>query len=314
MADNSGQNREIDDSALEWVVRAGDPAFDDWDTLHEWLEADPKHAERYHSLALDIEEGVSLFARGPRAASLREISHPRREHKRLWVGGALAACAAGLIGFVAVDRMPDPYVVETAARTNRTIQLDDGSVIGMNGATRLVLDRKDGRIATLEQGEALFTVRHDAARPFRVHVGGKEVVDVGTEFVVVREQGITRIGVSEGVVEFDPGRAAVRLNAGRGLTMSDANGAIHVAAVDTAAVGAWRSRRLLYTGTVLRDVAADLSRSLGVTIGVAPEIATRRFRGTIALSGLGDDPSIIAPLLQVTMRRSGTGWMMSARP
>lgn len=314
MVHNSEQIREIDERALDWVVRAGDPAFDGWDALQEWLEANPLHATRYHSLALDVEEGAMLVASAPVTSLLSERSAPRHSRKRWWTGSAIAASAAALIGFVVVDRMSDRFVVETAAQVTRTIKLDDGSTIAINGATRLLLDRKNGRVATLEHGEALFVVRHDAARPFRVHVGGNEVVDIGTEFGVVRDKGITRIGVSEGVVEFDPGRAAVRLNAGRGLTLSDADGTIQVAAVDPAAVGAWRSKRLLYNGTPLRDVASDLSRNLGVAISVSPDIGGRRFRGTIALSDLGNDPSGIAPLLQVSMRRSGKGWVMTARP
>jgi transmembrane sensor len=311
MAHISKGTREIDDDALDWVIRAGNPDFDDWAALQDWLEADPSHADRYHALALDVDEGATLVASAPAPPLLAERSQPRHGRRRWWTSGAIAASAATLVGFFVIDRMPDPFVVETAARATRTIRLDDGSTIAMNGATRLVLDRKNGRVATLERGEALFAVRHDAARPFRVRVGDSEVVDIGTAFVVVRDDGITRLGVSEGVVDFDHGRNAVRLTAGRGLTLSDAKGTIDVAAVDPNAVGAWRSGRLLYTGTPLRDVAADLSRSLGVTIGVAPEIAARRFRGTIALSGLGNDPSAIAPLLQVNMRRSGLGWIMT---
>ena len=46
----------LETRALDWVVRTGSDAFEDWPAFHAWLEADPSHAAAYHAMALDIEE------------------------------------------------------------------------------------------------------------------------------------------------------------------------------------------------------------------------------------------------------------------
>ena len=48
--------RTLTEAALDWVVRTGSDAFDDWPAFHAWLEADPRHAAAYHATAMDIEE------------------------------------------------------------------------------------------------------------------------------------------------------------------------------------------------------------------------------------------------------------------
>ena len=46
---------ELNEVARGWAIRVGDPAFDDWDALSEWLEADAAHLAAYEA-AVDGEE------------------------------------------------------------------------------------------------------------------------------------------------------------------------------------------------------------------------------------------------------------------
>jgi transmembrane sensor len=230
-----------------------------------------------------------------------------------WAAGGLAAVVIASVGYVAADRWPQPVTIETKPGVTRTIALADGSSVALNGATRVILDRKDARVATLEHGEVLVSVRHDAARPFRVTVGDTKIVDVGTQFSVTRDDGVTRVAVSEGEIAFEPDGADVRLRPGQALTSIDASHEVVVTRVAQTSVGAWRRNQLVYDGTPLRLVAADLSRRLGMQIVAAPDVAARPFRGTIATAGLSGSPETLAPLLDVTLRRSGTVWTMTGR-
>lgn len=295
-------------AALGWVVRSADPEFDDWAGLQDWLEGDPAHAARYQALAADAGEVASLLS------PARERIRPASPMRRRWLVGALAASIAGVIGYAGWQGGAQPYVIETAAGATRSIRLEDGSMIALNGDTRVVLDRDDPRAATLERGEVLFLVKHDERRPFRVAVGEDRLVDVGTIFAVTRERGTTRVAVSEGAVEYNPGAEAVRLDAGEGLTVSDADGRVMLGAVDASAVGAWRGGRLVYRGVPLDRVATDLSRSLGVRIEAERSVAARPFRGVIVLDGAKQNPASLAPLLGVAMRRVGDRWVMTAQP
>ncbi len=296
-----------DTRALDWVVRTGDPAFDDWEGFQAWLEADPRHAAAYHAVALDVEDMAAATPAAPAAV----VHRPRRWPA--WAGGAVAASLALVAGYAALDTRADPYAVETRAGAMRTVSLADGSAVTLGGATRVMLDRNDPRTATLERGQAMFVVRHDARDPFEVRVGDARLVDVGTAFDVKRTRGETRVAVSEGAVDYNPGSDGIRLTRGQGLVATD-GAAVRVLAVDVAGVGSWRNSVLAYEGATLAEVADDLSRALGVDLRADPAVARRPFSGSIATSKLDGDPARVAPLLGVAVRRRGGHWVMTARP
>jgi transmembrane sensor len=303
---------ELDLTALEWVVRTGDPDFTDWDTFTAWLDADPAHAARYHALADDADAMTLALLR--RAAPAVAATPRPVWHRRRWVGGAIAAALVGTIGWRAYDLRPQPYAIETAPGQTRTVPLADGSSIVLNGGTRLVLDRRDPRSAALDRGEALFDIRHDADHPFAVAVGDSRLVDIGTRFNVVRAAAETRVAVAEGAVLFNPEAENVRLDPGQSLRLADGTGRYRLVAVDAATVGGWRTGRLDYDGATLAEVAADIGRATGAHLTVAPGIAARPFRGTILLDGVARDPARLAPLLNVRMVQAGDHWELNARP
>lgn len=306
---------QMEEQALDWLVRTGDSAFEDWEGFRQWLEADPAHAACYHALAADAAAMTDVLrtAPAPRPAPMPLMAPPaRRPTRRLVLGGGIAAALAATLGWSAWQGRPQPYAVETAAGASRTVTLADGSRIALNGGTRLMLDRHDARVATLERGEALFRVVHDGAHPFRVTVGQDEIVDVGTVFAVARDGGATTVSVSEGAVMWNPDAEAVRLDPGRRLRSADGEGQAVVGTVPLQAVGGFTRGRLVYDGVQLGEVAADLSRALGVRITVAPALAARPFRGTVMLDGLRDDPARIGALLGLAMRRQAEGgWLLT---
>lgn len=302
--------RTIDDQALDWIVRTGDPGFDDWPGFMAWMEADPAHAARYQALSADIDEGVAMLPPAAPVAMTAPAAIPSRRRYR-WAGGAIAASLAVVAGYAVLDQRAEPYAVETAQGATRTIALADGSRMTLGGGSRVMLDRSDSRVATLDRGAAMFVVRHDPADPFEVRVGEARLVDVGTAFDVTRTADGLRVAVSEGAVDYNPGADAIRLTPGQGLAVSGVRAVRY--SVETSDVGAWREGRLAFDGVALSEVASDLSRTLGIAIAVAPAIADRPVRATIMTAGLRDDPTALAALLNVTMRRSATGWTMSAR-
>ncbi|MBC3940843.1 FecR family protein [Sphingomonas albertensis] len=302
------EHDDINAQTLDWVVRTGSDAFDDWPAFHAWLEADPRHAAAYHAMSADIAE-MAATVRPVQSAPI--AMQPPRRRWPVWTGGAIAASLALFVGYEALETRAHPYAVETAAGAMRTVQLADGSSIAMGGATRLMLDRDDPRVATLERGEAMFVVRHDDSDPFEVSVGGARLVDVGTAFDVKFARGETHVAVSEGAVDYNPGRDGIRLVKGQGLVVRD--GEATVTNVDVASVGSWRDSVLAYEGATLAEVADDLSRALGVDLRADPTVAKRPFSGSIATAKLSGDPRLAAPLLGVAIRKRGGHWVMSSR-
>lgn len=304
---------DMESAALDWVIRMRDPGFDGWEAFEAWLAADPAHADAYHRLAVaDQDMGELLKSAPPTPRPL--IAAPARQPmtRRAWLGGAIAASVAGLVGFGMIERQPSLYQVETAPGVRRTITLADGSQIVLNGGTRLTLDRKDPRHATLDRGEALFEVVHNDSAPFKVAVGDATLVDVGTRFNVLREGKATAVQVAEGAVVYNPDSESVRLDAGRTLRAVDGETQLVLGNVPPASVAGWKEGRLIYDGQTMAEVAADLARWSGQPVRADPRVAAQRFRGVLSL-GDGDDIVRLAPLLDVDVLRRGREWVLSPR-
>jgi len=307
----------IEEEAIAWVVRLRDAGADDWEAFTAWLEADPAHQAAYDEAAfadLDAEE-LAPAPRPVQPAWTPATEPPRRPNRRRvlgWGGGAMAAAVAGLVAWTTIPAGAALYAVETRPGEHRRIDLADGSHIDLNGATRIQLDRNNARFASLEQGEALFTVVHDEARPFEVDAGGARMRDLGTVFNVVAERGAVEVGVSEGRVLFDPAGSAVDLSPGMSLRRAAANARPVVTRAEPDTIGGWRAGRLSYRSATVAQVAGDLSRNLGISVQASPAVAGQSFTGVIMLEQ--DKAAAVrraASLLGVSAGRSGEGWLLT---
>ncbi len=314
MTDTPATDQLAQDAAL-WVVRVNDGAFADWEAFTAWLEVSPAHADAYHAAATAEAEMVEALAAAPRAPMEIGYVAPRSRHRwPAWGGAALAASLVGVLIYHA--ETPAPVIYQSEPGVQRTVALADGSQIVLNGGTRLVADGRDPRSLTLAHGEALFTVRHDEAHPFRVRAGSADIVDVGTRFDVVRGGGATRVAVSEGAIDWrGEGSDAVRVVAGNQLHARDGASDVEVSPAASDAVGGWTQGQLAYDGTALSEVAADLSRTLGVDLKVDPSVAAHPVRGVVRIEGGAD---VVVPRLAavagVRARRDGAQWRLRASP
>jgi transmembrane sensor len=225
-------------------------------------------------------------------------------------GGVLAA-GLTLALFMAPKMGPGSsrYQIATAPGESRTVQLDAGTQITLNGDTQMVFDHKDARFARLDHGEALFAVQHDAQHPFTLEMNASKVVDVGTLFNVVSLPDQTRIAVAEGAVDYRPEGQSIPLHAGQ--QMQAETGTARVSPVDREAVGGWRHRRLSYDGNPLEQVAQDLGRVLGAAFRVDAAIARQPVFGTIDVQDV--TPAripLLATALNVRVVKKGKIWIL----
>jgi len=308
------------EEAIGWTIRLRTAAPADWEAFTLWLEADPGHAAAYDKVTLADAEMADAVAAMPVAqAPAPSTIEPAMAANDNMPGflrrhaGLAAVLFLGVAAYPAYQVMVPTYAIETALGETRSVTLDDGTVIDLNGGTRVVLNRRDPRLASLENGEARFRVTHDAKHPFEVSVGGARVVDLGTVFNVSREGSQIEIGVAEGAVVFNPKREALTLRPGDQLRVEGV-GTPAVRRVEPANIGGWTGGRLDYAAVPLGDIAPDLVRALGAAITVDPAIGDRTFTGTIVVDRAdGADIGKIAKLMGVTARRTEQGWRLSAQ-
>lgn len=309
----------VREEAIGWMIRLRDAAPADWEAFTSWLEADPAHGAAYDAATMADAAMVEAVGQAPSfKAAAPERAHgaaavndnaPGFFRRYAGLAAALLLCA---LAWPMYRIMVPTYAIETALGEQRSITLDDGTVIDLNGGTKLTLDRRNPRLAMLDSGEARFRVTHDARAPFAVVVGGMRIEDVGTVFNVAREGEQTEVAVAEGAVLFDPNRAAVTLKAGDGLRVARAGSAPVVRRIDPAAIGGWTTGRLDFVNERLADIVPDLARALGTPVSVDPAIADRAFTGTIVINAK-DDAAMkkIAALMGVSARKIQQGWRLT---
>jgi transmembrane sensor len=305
-------------AAAGWIARTRDPAFGDWEALTRWLEEKPANNLAYEA-ALDAHDAAgSVLVRddAPGSAGCEEAAAVSRRSRRAPFGWAVGLAAVlAVVAVPLLRQKPAEYSLTTDPGQTRTITLGDGTRITLNGGSRLILDRRDGRSAKLEYGEADFAVRHDRSKPFVVDAGGTRIQDVGTRFDVVRTARSTEVAVAEGAVLFDPDGASVRLQPGRLIRTSDDSPILDIADRDPATIGSWTTGTLLYRNATFADVAIGLARAIGVSVSVSHDISARRFSGGIVVRGVEQSRLFrnVASLLDVQATRYSDGWRLSAK-
>jgi ferric-dicitrate binding protein FerR (iron transport regulator) len=112
--------------------------------------------------------------------------------------------------------------VSTEAGGALWLKLPDGSRAGLTGKTEVTLEAMGERRVALEvkKGNLLVVAKHDPSRELRVYAGEVEVRDVGTRFLVAREEKKVAVAVEEGEVEVRVGQKLVPVKAGQGVEIA----------------------------------------------------------------------------------------------
>lgn len=262
-----------------------------------------------------------------------DFSSMRRSRKPMrWALAAAGACAFVVAGLIAgrgffQEWFPPEYV--TALGEQRSITLEDGSVVELNSQSRLrAYFRKDLRAIELVDGEAIFRVSKDPHRPFRVRTGITDIVAVGTAFNVSATDARTVVTVLEGRVRVNQREAAEQsaarsaqavsefeLAVGDQLIVGKAQPAIRVSLRDTEKVTSWTERRLIFEDTPLSSVAAEFARYSSHAIRIDDaQIAERKINGVFDAT----DPASLVEFLRADETLeirddSDAGWVVRSR-
>jgi transmembrane sensor len=310
------------EQAIEWHIRQRDMTAAEWDAFASWLEADPANARAYDAVAMaDAALTPGMVAATPAEAPVEplatdavvEAANDNGGWGRWWLLSGVAAAVALVAGPMLWHQGPDIRIEQTAPGERRVIALNDGTRIEMAGGSRLRIDRSDTRVATLEDGQALFHVRHDPAAPFELRSGEVTIRDLGTVFDVRRAGQRLDVSVAEGSVALMPPGQTVALAAGDGASLDEASHSLRRMRVDPARVGGWRDGALDVDGETVAAIAARLQSAYGVRIAVEGPLRARNVTGLIQMTGdAQQDVPRLAKLIGAEWRQSGGNWVLRA--
>jgi transmembrane sensor len=270
------------------------------------------------------EASVETPASEIHAAVIEDLIRPRLQRKSgfpRWarVVGAVVVIVGAVMGWQYYAN-PDNRTYSTGLGEQHTIRLSDGSLIELNTRSKAEVHfSKALRQVRLLEGEALFVVAHDTARPFRVSTDTATIQAVGTQFDVYRGEASTRVAVVEGRIQVasDGSGSSLPISVGGTWTKSSEQPTQPQAVPTLLAAGeqaqvtpghvekdvrpnvtnavAWRQRRLVFDHTSLADVVKELARYSDFRIGlIGGELLNRRISGVFQ----ADDPQTIVALLE----------------
>jgi transmembrane sensor len=286
--------------ASAWVETMLHPKPGDEARFVAWLKESPRNVRDFllmfsldHTLQQldaqrlrDIESLIAQVSQRAAPLSMRRSAGVAGGTRR-WRFAALAAGVLLAATCVWLLRGPSGWQeFETAKGEQRTFELEDGSVVYLNTqsrvAVRLAAETRDVRLL---RGEALFSVHHDASRPFRVSTDDAVVQAVGTQFDVYRQDDGTVVAVIEGRVNVTPSVPAVepvqtggaqprnapgtvpsKTIVSRSLSASEEARVNHAGSVSIREVSnvtdsvAWRERRLIFREQSLERIVGEFNR------------------------------------------------------
>jgi transmembrane sensor len=298
--DDKFDDGRVAEEAARWFARLqGEAATgEDWLAFERWMQASPAHARAYEQLEglwIDLEYapvarelgGRPLLAARRRTPARRPSQDQNRRSAWLGAGAAIAASAIVALGVGLRSPGVTSETYRTAPGQTRQITLADGTRIRLNAASRITvsLDR-DARRVQMADAEATFDVAHDAARPFLIRAGDRQVRVVGTEFNLRHRADLFDLTVRRGVVEVRaadaPQSQPIRVTVGQELTHTLGQAGQVLKGADPDQAFAWTTGQLIYRDQPLADVAADLSRRFGAPVRTADaRTAALRFSGVL---------------------------------
>ena len=207
-------------------------AIQSWTRRHSgtWLHTDEAELQTWLAEAEEHREAYGKVARAWDAAGQLRRAHetPLRPDERrprsIATKVALAACIvlSAIAGALPLGNIAlrwwngaDVHLV-TLKGQSKPFVLDDGTRVVLDADSELIAQMGfNRRRITLIRGEALFSVLHDASRPFEITAGSGRVQDLGTRFDMEALADSTRIRVLEGRVAVLTAHGHILLTAGQ---------------------------------------------------------------------------------------------------
>lgn len=337
--DDLRQASPVDNEAFtEWLMRSPThvEAFLSIAALHGGLAAaGAAHKAWLESLLGSVSDNVwPLEGNKGKAQPAVDSGSPRNRNlmPRLAIAASvmLMVTAGFVFGVWPLISTDDVDRYTTAVGEQRTLVLEDGSLLQLNTNTSVTVHFSDvARDIVLLSGEAMFKVKKDSTRPFRVQSGEIWVQAIGTRFNVYRQPEQTEVTVIEGRVAVgspepatgsklsatgsgnatDNDPPAVELSAGEQLAIRrDGTLTGQATPVDTERATAWTQRRVVFDNDTLAAVASEFNRYNRDKLVIAdPSLQERRISGVFTINDPQSFAEVLASMTPVRFEKRADG-------
>ncbi|HEY4276092.1 MAG TPA: FecR domain-containing protein [Rhizomicrobium sp.] len=290
--------------AMAWLARAGSGAMSDMDmaALKHWRARTPEHDRAFEMVQAFQTAALAM----PKSAQIMPFPKRATSRRAFLVGGS--AIAASVAGFMVVrpplGLWPSLADLMSDHRTGIGERLAFSPAAGvqfeMNTRTSVSLENHTDSVRIID-GEAFVQVA-DRSADFKVITTQGTLSTRGGRFNVRTLGHRLSVACVSGQVACDADKARTILQTGDQLAVSDA-GQQHTKA-DMETVMAWRRGLLIFRGTPLSDVVAEINRYRGGRIILADaDVGKRPVIGIFHTAHIENTVNQIRQLLAVSMMR-----------
>jgi ferric-dicitrate binding protein FerR (iron transport regulator) len=252
-----------------------EPTRESWDVDAMW--------ERVHARTFEGAREPVMSYPGPRRSTNTARLLGIAASFIVTVGAGALLVRAGMKRGEPTAAIPAEY--STARGQYATVHLTDSSEVTLAPESRLVISARfaEGVREISLEGEAVFNVRHDATRPFKVTAGGAVIEDIGTRFDVraYKNDRALIVAVAEGSVALghvrrDSTHSSVVLKRGDVGTIDSLGNASAQPGARASGYLAWASGTLSFVDRPLPEVLRTISRWYDVDVRVTDSTLARR--------------------------------------
>ena len=258
-------------------ILSGEASLQDYFSLSDWLNENPKNRDEFTLLKnyWEAEVSFNLLPLPDVSAQKTLLEIRKREHlqKRRKMRQRISAFAAAVTLLITVSfsvwhlnrppSAPSVYYTYLSGDTKSWFYLADSTKVILNKHSKLICPDQYGKeLRSVElEGEAYFEVVRNPELPFVVNFGDARISVLGTTFLAKGSRKDDRISATllSGSIRFESSGQQVMLAANQKLEFSRSSNVIDVHSVDPADETAWKDGVLRYKSVTFGRLISELS-------------------------------------------------------
>lgn len=267
LSGNLGGSEQKD--LFDWVGQnETNRAFFD-ESVHLWSVAGENREEPFNANISEAWKRTESKLDNPTSAKIVRISSRNR-----WRQAAAIILLLMVAGWwFLTQNQTQLAVIETIANEQFEVELPDGSMVWLNENTKLSYDSEFSERTVFLEGEAFFDVENLDKKLFEIKIGDAKTTVLGTAFNVraYPTEDLIEVTVEHGIVELseaDSESSKIQLKEGDSGIFDKKTQEIEQSEEPVSNAFAWKTKRLSFKNTLIKNAIPALERYFGTIISV----------------------------------------------
>jgi transmembrane sensor len=273
VSEPSDQQNELDPltrEAIDWVVRlrSGEATTEDAEALKRWQSQSAAHEEALRRAA-KLWHGFKAVAERENSVTrlpiARRALHGKQIARRAFLGGAIAASAAGYLVvrpplglWPSLQELSADY--RTAKGEQREITLGPDVLMTLNTSTSVAVRANfDEPRIELISGEAAITTKAPLTKPVVLVARDGRIVATEARYNARCIDDVVSIACLTGTVDVERGSQSIRIKANQQISYTSVGLGLPINA-DVAQATSWQTGLLVFHDKTLTDVVEEINR------------------------------------------------------